>query len=171
MTSLAYNDETSFHLTADQNIELFRISSMMTEAKLPIEFVSDAITTALHYEGVADLVFLWAEEHDPKERNEIIADIQELVDDCKKTSIDGFNHIKFNDLDKVRDNIREFKDKLLMVVNENGGISKLATMTNIPQPSLSRFFNSNSMPRRQTLLKIAKALKLDGISLGTQWAR
>jgi hypothetical protein len=36
-------------------------------------------------------------------------------------------------------------------------------ITGIPQPSLSRFFNSNAMPRRQTLIKIASAMKVDAI--------
>lgn len=48
---------------------------------------------------------------------------------------------------------------------EQGGISKLAELTGIPQPSLSRFFNSNAMPRKATVLKIAKALNLDEIKI------
>lgn len=52
-----------------------------------------------------------------------------------------------------------------------GGISKLAELTGIPQPSLSRFFSSNAMPRRSTLLKIAKALNLEGIKVDIMWSK
>ena len=54
---------------------------------------------------------------------------------------------------------------------EQGGISKLADLTGIPQPSLSRFFNSNAMPRRDTVLKIAKALNIDQIKIDAFWCR
>jgi hypothetical protein len=54
----------------------------MREAGLADEFIAAAIRTALEFEGVADLIYLWAEESDGKERDEIIADIQELIEDC-----------------------------------------------------------------------------------------
>jgi DNA-binding phage protein len=53
-----------------------------------------------------------------------------------------------------------------MRVNKDlGGITKLAERTGIPQPSLSRFFNSVSMPRKSTLLKIAEALNLTQLEI------
>jgi len=64
-----------------------------------------------------------------------------------------------------------FKDSLLQIVEERGGITQLAEKTGIPQPSLSRFFNSSSMPHRVTLLKIAKALNLDAIPVSTPWEK
>lgn len=82
-----------------------------------------------------------------------------------------YRYIKLNDLDQVRNHIREFKDELLKVVNKAGGISELSRITHIPQPSLSRFFNSNAMPRRRTLLKIAEALNLDAVRINMHWAR
>jgi len=39
-------------------------------------------------------------------------------------------------------------------------LNKLAEITKIPRPSLSRFFNTPSFPRRSTLEKIAQALDL-----------
>jgi len=169
MTSIAYKDEITKETLSNHNATLFEVGSAMILAKLPIDFVSVAITSALKYEGISDLVILWANENEEKERNEIVADIQDLIDDCKKTSIENRSYIKFNDLDNIKDNIRDFKDKLLIEVNKKGGISELSKITKIPQPSLSRLFNSNSMPRRQTLLTIASALKLDGISLNEPW--
>ena len=76
-----------------------------------------------------------------------------------------------NDLDAIAKDIRAFKDGLLHIVDQQGGVSHLAELTGIPQPSLSRFFNSNAMPRRTTLLKIAKALELDAVEINTPWAK
>ncbi|NJL26013.1 MAG: helix-turn-helix transcriptional regulator [Calothrix sp. SM1_5_4] len=58
-----------------------------------------------------------------------------------------------------------------MIVDKNGGIKKLAELTGIPQPSLSRFFGGATMPRRATLLKIARALNLSQIEIATEWSR
>lgn len=171
MTSLAIHENTSFHLTTEQDITLFDIVPQMKDADLPTTFISEAIRTALSYEGVADLVFLWADEDDEDEKNEIVADIQELIDDCKKATVEEHLYIKMNDLETVKKHIREFKDELLKEVDSRGGLTMLSKLTHIPQPSLSRFFNSNSMPRRQTLLKIADALRLDAIQISTPWER
>jgi DNA-binding phage protein len=54
---------------------------------------------------------------------------------------------------------------------QRGGISKLSELTGIPQPSLSRFFNSNAMPRRDTLLRIAKAMDLNGLRIDILWSK
>lgn len=168
MTRLAYKQESQFHLTPQQDVSLFSISYHMIKAGLPSEFISASIRTALRYEGVADLIFLWAGESDSKERDEIIADIQELIEDCNQTEKEHLQ-IKLNDLDNVRLYIREIKDGLLQAVNKNGGISQLSKITHIPQPSLSRFFNSNAMPRRGTLLKIAEALNLEEVEINMPW--
>ena len=54
-------------------------------------------------------------------------------------------------------------------MDDNGGITSLAKHTNIPQPSLSRFFNSASMSHRITLLKIVKSLNNYGVKIATYW--
>jgi transcriptional regulator with XRE-family HTH domain len=56
-------------------------------------------------------------------------------------------------------------------VDQNGGIKHLAELTGISQPSLSRFFNSATMPRRATLQKIARALKLSQVQIAREWSR
>ena len=109
---------------------------------------------------------MWVDEKDQKERDETVADIQDLVDDCsQKEKIEG-TYIRFDDLDGIAKNIHGFKDNLRIIVDQNGGIGKLADLTGIPQPSLSRFFSFASMPRRATLLKIAKALNLGQVQIG-----
>jgi DNA-binding phage protein len=114
---------------------------------------------------------MWSDETDQAERDEIIADIQELIIDCRQTEKVELPYIEFDDLDAIRENIRAFKSSLLYIVEENGGLSELSKKTNIPQPSLSRLFNSDSMPHRLTLLKIAKALNLNAIPLSTPWVK
>ncbi len=113
----------------------------------------------------------WVEEKNKNERDEIIADIQDLIDDSSEQGVIEKEYIRFNDLDAIAKNIRSFKNSLLSKVMEEGGISKLAQLTGIPQPSLSRFFNTNTMPRRATLLKIAKALNLDELKTEKIWGR
>ena len=158
-------------LSPDTKIELIEIGSLMHKANLPNTFVAAAVETAFAFEGVYDLMKMWAEESDKKEREEIVADIQDLINDCsQKEKIDGV-YIRFDDLEKIASNIRTFKDSLLLKVNNRGGISKLSELTGIPQPSLSRFFNSSSMPQRATLLKIAKALGLSQVEIATEWSR
>ena len=156
-------------LPSSEKVELYEIAAQMKSVHLSVEFIDAAIGTALEYEGVADLLKLWRDESDQQERDEIIADIQELVEACQQKVVDAFPRIKMNDLDAIAKDIRSFKDNLLDIVNQKGGISHLAELTGIPQPSLSRFFNSNAMPRRATLLKIAKALRLNDVEINAPW--
>lgn len=79
-------------------------------------------------------------------------------------------YIKFNDLDGIGAHVRAFKDSLLEAVNAQGGVTQLAKRAGIPQPSLSRFFNSNAMPQRSTLLKIARALDLAALPVNLDWS-
>lgn len=152
-----------------EQIKLFVIAIQMKKASLSDSFIVSAVRTALEFEGVADLMNLWAQEKEQKERDEIIADIQEMIDACDQNEHSKEVYIKFNDLEAIAKNIRGFKDSLYQEVMKRGGISKLAELTGIPQPSLSRFFNSNSMPRRATVLAIAKALKLDKLPIDLRW--
>lgn len=158
-------------LNSDVKVELIEIGSLMHKAKLPNAFIAAAVETAFAFEGVYDLMKMWMEESDKNEREEIEADIQDLINDCsQKEKIEGV-YIRFDDLEQIGGNIRAFKNSLLMKVNSRGGISKLSELTGIPQPSLSRFFNSASMPQRTTLLKMAKALALSQVEIATEWSR
>ena len=64
-----------------------------------------------------------------------------------------------------------FKRRLRDVIDRNGGVTRVAERTGIPQPSLSRMLNTASMPRRTTLLRIAKALDLPETDIATEWTR
>lgn len=158
-------------LSADYKVELMQIGSRMTESGLPNSFIAAAIETGFEFEGVYNLIKMWDEEEDSQERDEIIADIQDLIDDCNQLGKVEGTYVRFDDLAEIAKDIRSFKDSLRMVVEEHGGLSHLSQLTGIPQPSLSRFFNSASMPRRTTLIKIAKALDLSQVQISTKWSR
>lgn len=64
------------------HILLFEIALEMKKAGLPESFIEDTVRLSLDFEGVADLMKLWRDEEDPEERNEIIADIQDMLDAC-----------------------------------------------------------------------------------------
>jgi DNA-binding phage protein len=158
-------------MTPDLKVELIEVGHMMNKAGLPHKFIAAAVETAFEFEGVYNLMKMWVEEADKKERDEIVADIQDLIDDCsQKEKVEGV-YIRFDDLEAIAKDVHKFKDNLRMTVEKNGGIKKLAELTGIPQPSLSRFFGSATMPRRATLLKIARALNLSQIEIATEWSR
>lgn len=152
-------------------VELFSIADSMQKSGLADEFVAAAVRTAIAFEGVSDLMKMWAAEADESERAEIVADIQDMIDDCAQQDSQEAAYVRFNDLARIASDIRSFKDGLLIEVTKRGGMKALSELTGIPQPSLSRFFGTTSMPRRATLFKIAKALKLDAVKVATEWSR
>lgn len=158
-------------LCPDVYVEIIEIGHEMNRAGLPKPFIAAAVEAALDFEGVYDLMKFWAEEDDQNERDAAVADIQDMIDECGQKKVVEGAAIRFDDLDGIAKNIRAFKDGLRLIVDQRGGIGRLAGLTGIPQPSLSRFFGSASMPRRVTLLKIALALKLNEIQIATQWLR
>jgi DNA-binding phage protein len=158
-------------LAPDIKVEIVEIGHQMNQVGLPKEFIAAAVSTAFEFEGVYDLLKMWAADSDPIERDEVISDIQELIDDCSQQEKVEEVYVRFDDLDGIAKNIRAFKDNLRAVVDQKGGIKHLSELTGIPQPSLSRFFNSATMPRRTTLHKIARALKLNQVQIATEWSR
>ena len=158
-------------VTPNIQVEIVEIGHQMKLACLPNEFIGGAVRTAFEFEGVYDLLRMWSDETDEDQRNEIVADIQDLINDCsQQEKIEGV-YIRFDDLDKIAENIRAFKDNLRMIVDQNGGIKQLSVLTGYPQPSLSRFFNSASMPRRSMLNRIARALGLNQVQIATEWSQ
>jgi DNA-binding phage protein len=93
-----------------------------------------------------------------------------VLTNCAQVSKDQAAYIRFDDLESIAADVRRFKDSLRALVDERGGIGKLAELTHMPQPSISRFFNSASMPRRATLNKFARALNLSQVQIATPWS-
>lgn len=149
-------------LTCDMKVELIEIGYHMKQVGLPKEFIASAIHTAFDVSAVFELVRQWFKEADQKVRESIMERIQSFL---RQNGPEA--KIRFDDLDKIAQNIRLFKDNLRLVVDENGGIKRLAELTGIPQPSLSRFFSTTTMPRRATLLKISRALNMSHVDIVT----
>lgn len=156
---------------SDLELELYDIAIKMKKEGHSSLFITAAVRVASEFEGVYDLMKMWEEETEKKEREEIIADIQDMIDDCSLSVKTVAPYIRFDDLETIAKNIRKFKDSLRLIVEQNGGLNKLSELTGIPQPSLSRFFSTVSMPKRVTLLKIAKALNLSAVEVATEWVR
>lgn len=160
-------------VSSEQMTEVYAVATLMRTCNLTPDFIDAAVQRARNYEGTVDLMLMWRDERDPEERDAIIADIQDAIDDGieRPNRVTQKPYIRFEKLESIAQKIQAFKQELRNKVDEWGGISLLATKTGIPQPSLSRFFNSASMPRRTTLYKIANALNLSEDEIATDWIR
>jgi DNA-binding phage protein len=156
-----------------KELRLCRIALEMRESGLSDDFASRMIKAGLQYEGIADLMELWAEAKSSDERDEIIVALEEESDELDPKTDPPVRKPKLNyeELGDVVNQIRAFKEELRKKVDKWGGIAKLARETGIPQPSLSRFFSSASMPRRTTLYKIANALDLSETEITPPFSR
>lgn len=171
MTELLLDRALDQEGVVDAMAEAVAIANRMLEAGLPKRFVIVALATALQYDGVLGLMQMWDEETEAADRAEVEADIQDMVDDCAKKGYSEGPYVRFDDLDAIAKDIRTFKDKLRTLVDERGGVTELARRVGMPQSSVSRFFNSASMPRRTTLNKFAAALGLSRVDIATTWTR
>ena len=154
-----------------RGIEMARIIFKMEAEGLSQEFILKWFDFAQKYEGIADLLNLWIKETDQKERDEIIADLQDEFEEFQNAEIiKPARYIHFDNLDLIAQDVLEFKKYLTIEIGRWGGITKLSKATGIPVPSLSRFLNTPSLPRRITLEKIAKAMNLKESDLLAKWA-
>lgn len=151
-------------LNADSKVELIEIGYYMNQLGLPKDFIATSIHKAFEVNAICDLIKLWFREADGSVRERLVENIKVLL--CQPETP---NRIRFDDLEKISQNIRLFKDNLRLKVDQSGGIKRLAELTGIPQPSLSRFFSTVTMPRRATLLKISRALNMSYVEVVTGW--
>lgn len=166
MSSLISN---STHEVYKKRFEIARIVFKMAEEGLPHDFIFQLFCLAEKYEGIADLLKLWVNEVEQKERDQIIADLQDEIEELQNADVLKPKYLHFDNLDLIAKNVMEFKRSLRTEIERWGGVSKLSKATGIPVPSLSRFLNTSSLPRRITLEKIAKALKLKESDLLSKW--
>ncbi|HSV43490.1 MAG TPA: hypothetical protein VLJ10_02955, partial [Candidatus Bathyarchaeia archaeon] len=107
-------------LTAHKNVELIEIGHQMNQAGLPEEFIAAGVRAAFEFEGVYDLMKMWSEETDEKEKVEIVADIQDMIDECAQKEKGERAYVRFDDLDQIAKDVRAFKDNLRIVVEQKG---------------------------------------------------
>lgn len=143
-------------LSTDQKREVIDIAYSMNKYGVACDLVISALEGALAYQDMYKLLKKWSEYSTDKKKAMIIKKIEDLINILKVKEEEA--KVRLDDLDEISKDIRAFKDNLRVIVDEMGGIKYLSKLTGIPQPSLSRFFNSSSMPRRTTLHKIAAAI-------------
>lgn len=155
-------------MTPVDRLEIFKIATAMDQLGLPAEFIAKVAMLAQEDEGVFELMVMWSQE---EERDSAVEAMQELVEDHENEGPTERPYVRFDDLETIAGDVVAFKARLRDKVDEWGGVSQLSRATGIPQPSLSRFFGSSSMPRRTTLYKIAKAMNLSEADIATEWTR
>lgn len=155
----------------NNDLHVLDILNEMRHRGLEGSFIFSLMENCQRFEGLRDLMEMWFEETDSKERDKIVADLQESLDDIENAPQKPKErpYLRFDDLDEIRRDVIAFKKYLRVEVDRRGGVSELARKTGITQSSLSRLFSSNSMPRRTTLFKIAKALDLPETAIGFKW--
>jgi len=77
----------SFSIFDAQQVRLFDIAHEMNLAGLAASLVACAVRVASEYEGAADLLVLWSEEKQAHERDAIVADLQEMIDEVAEVSV------------------------------------------------------------------------------------
>lgn len=161
----ASNISLSQGIGSERFFRVIAILDAMKRSGLSGEFVAHLLPLAMEYEGTYELMLMWFAESDEEVCDEIIADLQgeieeELSEPILPKNLKKEDLFHFDNLEAIAKNVMQFKKALRLVVERKGGLNKLAEKTKIPRPSLSRFFNTPSLPRRNTLEKIARALDL-----------
>jgi DNA-binding phage protein len=165
------NHSDNYESYSDNDLHILDVLHEMRNQGLENTFICSLMENCLRYEGIRDLMEMWFQESHDIERDKIVIDLQESLDDIENATHkpEERPYLRFNDLDEIKKDIVAFKKRLHAEVDRQGGISELARKTGIPQSSLSRFFSASSMPRRTTLFKIAKALNLPETAIGFKW--
>ena len=156
-------------LDAKRAVDAAVIAGKMRESGLPDVFCAELIKLAPAYNSIFRMMTFW-EKADEDEKQEIVADLQEMIDDSKQR-YEERPLLRHRDVKGVVRTVREFKDQLAMEIEKHGGVTAVAKKVGMPQSSLSRLINSASMPRRLTLLKLAKALGLSEVEIATEYVR
>lgn len=159
--------------TPDQLIDAGRIAHAMRARGLAVGFVAGVLKLAGDHQGIYDLMALWDEATCEEDRDEAIADLQELLEDVTEAPAapERKPYIEYKNLSDVAKQVLEHKRKLRALIDRHGGVSEVARRSGIPQPSLSRMLSSASMPRRSTLYRIANALDVPESEVVGEWIR
>src|SRR6202042_678062 len=104
----------TLNLERQNGFRIAKIAIAMKAHSLPEPFVSQSMALALQNEGAFDLMELWLESSSEQNRGEIIADLQDLLDDYAETPTGPVikPKVEFKDLDRVVSQIIEHKDRL-----------------------------------------------------------
>lgn len=118
------------------------------------------------------MLMLW-EEASKSEKSEIVADLEEMVADYHERPAAPVElpYVKMEKFSSIAEEIKTFKAFLKKRIEKAGGVSEIANKCRMAQPSLSRFLNNTSLPRKSTLEKLAKALGLSQQEMAFEWTK
>ena len=161
-----------FPTSPEEVTQVKAVAAEMVRSGLDFDWVVAVAKVAKLDQGAFALMKLW-HESDSKTKSEIIADLQDTLDDYVDAPPEPTERpkIPFEDLDPVTRQILAEKKKLRALIERHGGVSAVARRCGIPQPSLSRMLNSASMPRRSTLYRIAVSVGIPEAEIVTEWTR
>ena len=77
----------------------------------------------------------------------------------------GMVAIRLEDRKLIQTNVRTFKMMLQIMVDRKGGVKWLADQLEVSVPNISRFFNTDSMPRQSTLAQIFEVLGIEEVKI------
>lgn len=162
-----------FPTAPEEVAQLKGIATQMVKAGLDFDWVVAVERLAKADQGVFDLMKLWQDAGEKEARTQLVADLQDALDDYADAPSEPTQRpkIPFDDLDAVTKKILAEKRKLRDLIDRHGGVSAVAKKSGIPQPSLSRLLKSASMPRRSTLYRIAVALGVHEKEVVMEWTR
>ncbi len=105
------------------NLHILDILNEMRRAGFESAFIYSLMEHCQRYEGIWDLMEMWFDETNPKERDKIVADLQESLNDIIDLPYkpEERPYLRFDDLDNVRSDILEFKKQLRREVDRHGG--------------------------------------------------
>lgn len=160
---------TLLQTTDEQKLHVYGIAVSMAHS-LPAAFVVKCVELATVSRGIHDLMVLWREFADePGAQEQVVADLQDAIDEAAERPPAEKPKVTYDQLEGVARRVVDFKANLRKKVERWGGISQLAKATGMPQPSLSRFFASASMPRKTTLYRMAQAMDLPEADIVFDW--
>jgi hypothetical protein len=153
------------------------IYKKMLLSNLPAVFVDRTAKLAREYEGIFDLMYMWNEELSDEEKDEIIADIQDLLDDEEREPpeyIIDFSKVDCDVIENIIVSLLMWKAYIKMCINKSDwGLDRLSVETGIPIAALNRCFNINtkSLIKYGMFKKIIKVLKLDNLDFVYDYRR
>lgn len=159
-------------LTQKETSRLYQMGAEMVQAGLSPDFVHETIELARRSRAGFELMSLWTEADTPAFKGKVVVSLQSLLDDeaelgeLQEPLVQPITH---RQADALVTKIRQYKDWLRGRVDRWGGVTKLATATGMPQPSVSEFFRSNSLPKRTTIERIRLAIGLSEQESVPEW--
>lgn len=144
----------------------------LKQKELEKDFLMTVLELARKETPFYKMLLLW-EGSDSKDRKEILADLEEMVDEYheRPTAAVELPHLKMDKLASIAEEVKKYKGFLKERIEKSGGVSMVAHKCKMAQPSLSRFLNTASLPRKSTLEKLAKVLGLSQREMGFEWTK